>query len=75
MSSKWTKVEDEIFKENFVTTKWEELLKIPPNKTEKQILSRAKKFGLKRESEYLGYHYDSEKHAWWKHIKPTDLTK
>jgi hypothetical protein len=62
--SKWSKKEEEIISNNFATTIWEDLLSILPNKTEAQIIRRADKLGIKRESEVVDVYYDEEKEAW-----------
>ncbi|MEH7526466.1 hypothetical protein V7149_24850 [Bacillus sp. JJ1503] len=51
-------------KENFSSAKWDELLKMLPDKAEDGITGHAAKLGLKRESEKLEPYYDEEKEAW-----------
>ncbi|MEH7345554.1 hypothetical protein V7122_16995 [Bacillus sp. JJ1532] len=64
MANCWSKKEEEILKENFSSAKWDELLKMLPNKGEGGITGHAAKLGLKRESEKLKPYYDEEKEAW-----------
>lgn len=63
-SSSWSKKEVETISNSFATAKWEELLSIIPFKTEAQIIRKADKLGLKRESEVVDVYYDEEKEAW-----------
>lgn len=60
----WSKKEDEILINNFSTIKWEELLEMLPEKTEKQILNRADKLCLTREDELIEIYYDEDREAW-----------
>lgn len=60
----WSKKELEIVNNHFAISKWEELLKMIPDKSEQQIISKANKLGLKREKEIIEVYYDEEKEAW-----------
>ncbi|MGG3925696.1 hypothetical protein ABET51_06815 [Metabacillus fastidiosus] len=64
MASHWTKGELEILENHFVNLEWEKFLEMLPKKTEKQILSRAKKLGLKKEDDLIGRYYDDEEGGW-----------
>ncbi|MGG2091939.1 hypothetical protein AB1283_04300 [Bacillus sp. S13(2024)] len=60
----WTVNEERILKGNFVDTPWEEMLDKLPHKTDKQILRKAHKLGLKKKNEKIRVYYDKEKSSW-----------
>jgi hypothetical protein len=60
----WNKKELAILNDCFMDMEWEKFLKLLPDKTVKQILRKADKLGLKRESEELGCYYDEDKGGW-----------
>jgi hypothetical protein len=60
----WSKRDEEILIRNFCISKWDELLKMLPEKTEVQILSKADRLGIKREPDKIAEYYDSEEDAW-----------
>jgi hypothetical protein len=64
MSSYWKESELELLKNNYEKGNWEELLLMIPNKTETQLINKAKKFGLEREAETIAVYYDDVKKAW-----------
>jgi hypothetical protein len=64
MVNKWSKEEEEILRENFSSMKWQYLLETLSDKTEKQIITKARKLGVKRKSEIVDVYYDEEQKAW-----------
>jgi hypothetical protein len=61
---KWSKVDEELLIEKFSSAKWEDLLKMLPDRKEHEILFKADKLGLKREPERIAEYYDEEKEGW-----------